>query len=360
MTTKTMRAGATVSVTGQGSAEHANAAGNARKSLGLRDIAKLAGVSHQTVSRVLNDHPNTSEATRAKVMKVVEENNYRPSRVARALATSRHQRIGAVVEGVGQTGPASTLRSIESAAFGRDYTVSTLSVGDGLTVSDAAEHLMDHGVDGLIVIAPRAATVRRLLERELHLPYVVVNAEQPEAPSTVSVDQIDGARQAVSHLLDAGHRVIMHIAGPLDWADARARERGWRDTLVANGAPVVEPVAGDWTPDSGYAAVARVLAQRDCTAVFAANDQMALGLIHGLYDAGIRVPQDVSVVGFDDLPESAHYLPPLTTIRQDFAALGSSAVGSLLDQVEHPGREVPGVRVRPRLVTRSSTARPRG
>jgi DNA-binding LacI/PurR family transcriptional regulator len=264
-----------------------------------------------------------------------------------------------VVEGVGQTGPASTLRSIETAAFARDYTVSTLSVGDGLTVAEASEHLMDHGVDGLIVIAPRVVTVRRLLERKLDLPYVIVNAETPEAASTVSVDQFDGARQAVSHLLDAGHKVIMHVAGPLDWADARARERGWRDTLVASGLPVVEPVAGDWSPDSGYAAVARVLAQSDCTAVFVANDQMSLGLIHGLHDAGVRVPEDISVVGFDDLPESAHYLPPLTTIRQDFAALGSSAVGSLLDQVEHPNRPVPGVRVRARLVVRSSTARPR-
>jgi DNA-binding LacI/PurR family transcriptional regulator len=327
--------------------------------MGLRDIAKLAGVSHQTVSRVLNGHPNTSNATREKVMKVVQEYNYRPSRVARALATSRHQRVGVVVEGVGQTGPASTLRSIETAAFARDYTVSTLSVGDGLTVAEASEHLMDHGVDGLIVIAPRVVTVRRLLERKLDLPYVIVNAETPEAASTVSVDQFDGARQAVSHLLDAGHKVIMHVAGPLDWADARARERGWRDTLVASGLPVVEPVAGDWSPDSGYAAVARVLAQSDCTAVFVANDQMSLGLIHGLHDAGVRVPEDISVVGFDDLPESAHYLPPLTTIRQDFAALGSSAVGSLLDQVEHPNRPVPGVRVRARLVVRSSTARPR-
>jgi DNA-binding LacI/PurR family transcriptional regulator len=279
--------------------------------------------------------------------------------VARALATSRHQRVGVVVEGVGQTGPASTLRSIETAAFARDYTVSTLSVGDGLTAAEASEHLMDHGVDGLIVIAPRVVTVRRLLERKLDLPYVIVNAETPEAASTVSVDQFDGARQAVSHLLDAGHKVIMHVAGPLDWADARARERGWRDTLVASGLPVVEPVAGDWSPDSGYAAVARVLAQSDCTAVFVANDQMSLGLIHGLHDAGVRVPEDISVVGFDDLPESAHYLPPLTTIRQDFAALGSSAVGSLLDQVEHPNRPVPGVRVRARLVVRSSTARPR-
>lgn len=327
-----------------------------QRSMGLRDIAKLAGVSHQTVSRVLNGHQNTSEATREKVMKVVEAHNYRPSRVARALATSRHQRIGVVVEGAGQTGPASTLRSIEAAAFARDYTVSSLTVGDGLTVSDAADHLLDHGVDGLIVVAPRVSTVARLFDVGVDLPHVVVNAESPEGECTVSVDQFDGARQAVSHLLDAGHQVIMHVAGPLDWADARARERGWRDTLVAAGRAVVEPVGGDWTADSGYAAVARVLSRKDCTAVFVANDQMALGLIHGLHDAGLRVPEDLSVVGFDDVPESAHYLPPLTTIRQDFSALGSSAVGSLLEQVEHPGRTVPGVRVRPRLVVRDSTA----
>ncbi|WP_394160105.1 LacI family DNA-binding transcriptional regulator [Galactobacter valiniphilus] len=327
---------------------------------GLREIARLAGVSHQTVSRVLNGHPNIRPATRDKVMAVVNEQNYRPSRVARALATRRHDRIGVVVDGATQIGPASTLRAIEAAAYARDYTISTLTASrEGTPIRDAVSHLVDHGVDGLIAIAPRTETIRELLGDPGELPVVVINADAPQGRSTVSVDQAAGSRLAMDHLLSLGHRVIMHIAGPRDWAEGRAREAAWRESLVAAGLPVRPALVGDWTADRGYALAAQVAATPDCTAVFAANDQMALGLIHGLHEAGLRVPEDVSVVGFDDLAESAHYLPPLTTVRQDFEALGTASVTALLERIHHPGEAAKATRIPARLVLRKSTTQPR-
>ncbi|MGO3884883.1 MAG: substrate-binding domain-containing protein, partial [Mycetocola sp.] len=159
-------------------------------------------------------------------------------------------------------------------------------------------------------------------------------------------------------LISQGHRVIMHIAGPRDWAEAQVRERGWREELVLAGLPIRPPLVGDWSADFGYEAAKRVVATPDCTAVFAANDQMALGLIHGLHDAGVRVPEDVSVVGFDDFAEARHLLPPLTTIRQDFNQLGSAAVAALIDLIEDPQSDNEVQRIEPTLVVRQSTAPP--
>ena len=331
----------------------------APQATGLREIARLAGVSHQTVSRGLNGHPNIRPATRDKVLAVVKEQNYRPSRVARALATRRHERIGVVVDGASQMGPASTLRAIEAAAYARDYTISTLTASrQGTPIRDAVSHLVDHGVDGLIAIAPRTETIRQLLGDPGDLPVVVINADAPADRCTVSVDQSAGSRLAMDHLLAQGHRVIMHIAGPRDWAEARAREAAWREALVSAGLPVRPALVGDWTADRGYELAAQVAATQGCTAVFAANDQMALGLIHGLHDAGVRVPEDVSVVGFDDLEESRHYLPPLTTVRQDFEALGTASVEALLELIAHPGEVPEPRRIQAVLVERSSTAGP--
>jgi DNA-binding LacI/PurR family transcriptional regulator len=332
----------------------------APQATGLREIARLAGVSHQTVSRVLNGHPNIRPATREKVMAVVNEQNYRPSRVARALATRRHERIGVVVDGASQSGPSSTLRAIEAAAYARDYTISTLTASrEGTPMRDAVSHLVDHGIDGLIAIAPRTETIRELLGDPGELPVVVINADAPQDRSTVSVDQAAGSRLAMDHLISLGHRVIMHIAGPRDWAEARAREGAWRERLVVAGLPVRPALVGDWTADRGYALAAQVAQTPDCTAVFAANDQMALGLVHGLHDAGLRVPEDISVVGFDDLAESAHYLPPLTTVRQDFEALGTASVIALLEQIAQPGGTTQARRIPAELVLRASTAPPR-
>lgn len=324
----------------------------------IYDVANHAGVSHMTVSRVLNGHPNIRESTRERVLQAIDEMNYTRSSIARALATSRAMRIGVLVDGPVQFGPNSTLRALESAARNVGYAVSAFSISDeeDSQIDDGVMELVTQGVDALCVIAPRASSLARLRQQSTGLPTIVVKAEPDPVWHTVAVDQRAGATLAVMHLIEQGHRVIAHLAGPLDWYDAREREGGWRDALALAGLDAPTPVAGDWTSDYGYA-FGSSFEVGETTAVFAANDQMALGLIHGLAERGISVPGDVSVVGFDDLPDARHFLPPLTTVRQDFAALGELALRQIVAAIE--GEEgVTHDLIEPRLIVRASSARP--
>lgn len=325
----------------------------------IYDVAKQAGVSHMTVSRVLNGHPNIRESTRDRVLKAIDEMNYTRSSIARALATRRAMRIGVLVDSPVQYGPNSTLRAIESAARDAGYSISSFSISDDehSQIDSGVVELVTQGVDALCVIAPRASSLDLLRQQSTRIPTLVIKAEPDPQMHTVAVDQRAGATVAVSHLIELGHRSIAHLSGPLDWFDARAREQGWRDALTTAGLPVLEPVIGDWTSDFGYDFSTRSDFS-DVTAVFAANDQMALGLVHGLAERGIRVPQDVSIVGFDDLPDARHFLPPLTTVRQDFAALGALAMQLIIAAIE--GEEgAAHDKIAPTLVIRSSTAPPR-
>jgi len=335
------------------------AAGGAVARPNIYDVAERAGVSHMTVSRVLNGHPNIREATRTRVMAAIEEMNYTRNSIARALATNRSMRIGVIIDNPGYFGPSSTMRAVEAAAREHGYAVSTFSAVDGEDdrIDAGITELVTHGVDGLCVIAPRASSLDVLRRKSLGVPTLVIMEEADATMHTASVDQRAGAASAVQHLIDLGHRSILHIAGPLDWFDAKARAEAWRSTLEQAGLPVPELLIGDWTSDSGYE-FGRSLELGDATAVFSANDQMALGLIHGLAERGIRVPADVSVVGFDDLPDARHYLPPLTTVRQKFATLGRLVIAELLEAIE--GRTVEHRElIQPKLKVRSSTAPPR-
>jgi DNA-binding LacI/PurR family transcriptional regulator len=225
-----------------------------------------------------------------------------------------------------------------------------------VTAHDALVSLMAIGIDALCLITPRTSSIDLLREVSSGIPTLVVKAEPEDDFLTVSVDQKAGAALAAQHLIDLGHREILHLAGPLDWLDARARDREWHAHLDLAGLPARDSVVGDWTSDSGYAFGREV--EPDFTAVFAANDQMALGLIHAFHERGIRVPEDVSVVGFDDMPDARHFLPPLTTIRQDFHVLGVLSVATLLAELE--GDDVPRrTLLEPVLVVRESTAAPR-
>lgn len=332
------------------------AAGGAKAN--IRQVAALAGVSHMTVSRVLNGHPSIAPATREKVLAAIRELDYRPNSAARALATRRSNRIGVIVESVVEFGPGSTARAIEDAAHERGYTVSTIAVDRTVTADEALASLRSIGIDALCLITPRADSVEVVREASRDLPTLVVAAEPEEGLYSAAVDQRLGARLALEHLVELGHRDILHLAGPLDWLDARAREQEWREFLGSRGLPLRPVAVGDWTSDSGFEFGRSLAGMPEFTAVFAANDRMALGLVHALHEAGIRVPQDVSVVGFDDLPDARHFLPPLTTVRQDFRALGSLAVDTLLAELE--GSEVPEHSlITPHLIVRASTARPR-
>lgn len=327
--------------------------------MSIREVAALAGVSHQTVSRVINDHGSIRPETRDRVLKVIEEVNYRPSGVARALATRRSMRIGVVVDSAGQFGPNATVRAVEEAAREAGYSVSAVTISPGPTrnANTAVDHLMSHGIDALCIVAPRSSSVDLLMAHADDVPTLVVSSGLDTNLLTASVDQRLGARLAVKHLLSLGHERILHMSGPTDWLDARGREAGWRSALRSARAKALPVVVGDWTADFAYDYATSLTGPLDFTAVFCANDQMALGLLHGLAGRGIDVPGDVSVVGFDDLPEARHYLPPLTTVRQDLNTLGQRVVETLIAAIE--GKDATHATViEPVLVVRESTAPP--
>lgn len=325
----------------------------------MRQVAALAGVSHQTVSRVINGHPSIRPATRDRVLQVIEEVKYRPNSAARALATRRSSRIGVVVDSAIKFGPNATLRAVEESAREAGYSVSSVTVAEdrALSAKLAVDHLLSQGIDALCIIAPRSSSVDLLRARAEGMPTLAVTSARDLSMLTASVDQRRGAELAVEHLLGLGHRDILHVAGPMDWLDARGRERGWRAALEAADIESRPPVVGDWTADFGFAFARDYLDPIDFTAVFCANDQMALGVLHGLSVRGIKVPEDVSIVGFDDLPEARHFRPALTTVRQDFETLGQRTVEALISAIEG-GRPPTRTVIEPELIVRDSTAAP--
>jgi DNA-binding LacI/PurR family transcriptional regulator len=326
----------------------------------IRQVAVIAGVSHMTVSRVLNDHPNIKPDTRRRVLEAIEELDYRPNLVARALATQRTRRIGVIIESPVAFGPTSILRAVELAARTADYSVTAVALheDEALSPQDAVDNLVTQGVDALCVIAPRSSSVAALRRISLSVPMLVVKADADPTFLTVSIDQHAGTTLVVDHLVALGHRDILHIAGPLDWLDARARERAFHTRAKSWGIRERPIVVGDWTADFAYDFAMGLNRLPDYTAVFVANDDMAIGLIHGLHDKGFEVPKDLSVVGFDDVPLARHFIPPLTTVRQDFHALGGAVVEMLRAAIE--GREIPTLtRIPTELVPRASSAAPR-
>ena len=328
----------------------------------MGDVARLAGVSHQTVSRVVNESANVSPQTRARVLDVMRDLDYRPNPAAKSLVTGRSRTLGVVSFDTTLFGPASTLAGIERAARAEHYAVSVASLKsiDRLAVLNAVERLRDQRVAGIAVVAPTVATFKALQVVPSQTPLVAVEGDPHLDFPVVAVDQVRGAREATQHLVDLGHREIWHVRGPRTWLEANGRVRGWRETL--KGAGVMPPrtvLAGDWSPGSGYQAGLALADEPDVTAVFVANDQMAVGLLRALYEKGRRVPEDVSVVGFDDIPEAAYLRPPLTTVRQPFDEVGRRCLRHLLNQVEAGERILRRDIVRPQLIVRESTAPPR-
>ncbi|PZQ90700.1 MAG: LacI family transcriptional regulator [Leifsonia xyli] len=320
----------------------------------IRDVARLAGVSHQTVSRVLNDHPSIRDTTRQRVLEVMAELQYRPNRAARALASSRSRTIGILSAMSTDYGPASIMTSIEAAARANGYWVSIANIDPSLdgSISDALDQLRAQAVEAIVVVAPQKRVFEALATLPFDVPYVTLQATGDDGHA-LFFDQYAGARLATRHLLELGHRAIYHLTGPQNWIEADARMQGFLDEMNAWDAPTTAPILGDWTADFGYFAGQELLRVRDFTAVFASNDQMALGLLHAFRDGGVEVPGEVSVIGFDDIPEAAHFWPPLTTVRQDFAELGQRAVAFLLGELDAD------LTIPPQLVVRSSTAAPR-
>jgi len=324
----------------------------------MADVARLAGVSHQTVSRVLNDNPHVKEETRGRVLSAIRELDYRPNSAARTLVTRRSQTLGVVSFDTTLYGPASMLYGIEQAARSAGYFVSIASLRslDGRSVQEAVDRLRDQAVEGVLVIAPQTSTVGALAQVRSAVPMVAVGSGSQARVPGAAVDNEAGARAATQYLLDLGHRTVHHVAGPLTWLDAQARQAGWRSVLTAAGAEVPVVVGGDWSARSGYEAGMQLLGDRAATAVFCANDHMALGVLRALNEAGRAIPGDISVVGFDDIPEASYFTPPLTTVRQDFGELGRRGLELLVAQVEGGTGARDRALVVPELVLRESIA----
>ena len=318
--------------------------------VGVREVARAAGVSTQTVSRVINDNPGIRAETRERVLEAMQALDYRVNNAARALGTSRTRTIGILVSDASMYGPAVGILALEAAAraAGRWVTAAYADAGDESSVVEAAQHLSAQGVDGIVVLAPHARTLTALGAAGLGLPVTALHSTDAYAL------QRDAAAIAVAHLAEAGHRRIAHLAGPEDWLEAVARAEGFDAALAERRLSSAGLWRGDWSAASGFAAaddIARALRTGDGpTAVFVANDQMALGLIAGLVDAGIAVPGEVSVVGVDDNPDAAYYRPALTTVRLDVAGEAARCIAEVL------GLEAPAAPADPVLIRRASSA----
>jgi DNA-binding LacI/PurR family transcriptional regulator len=327
----------------------------------MSDVAARAGVSHQTVSRVINGSPNVAPKTRARVERAIAELGYRPNTAARALVTGSTRTIGLVIVKINHYGPAQTLVGLEQAARAAGYALSVTVLDDATAgaMCDAVDRFVAQSVDAVVALATYDAVSEALGTLDPPVPLVAVHSGRG-ARTAVGMDQIAGARLATRHLLELGHRTVHHVAGPADSQEARDRIEGWRGELLAAGAPVPPLLHGDWTPPSGHASGRRLATRmrdgEDVTAVFPGNDQMALGLLAAFREEGLAVPRDVSVVGFDDLPEAPYFAPPLTTVRQDFAELGRRAARLALSRLK--GEAVLPEPVLPALVQRSSTGPP--
>ncbi|MFC5729475.1 MULTISPECIES: LacI family DNA-binding transcriptional regulator [Nocardioides] len=326
----------------------------------MADVARLAGVSHQTVSRVVNGQTNLRPETRERVLRAIDQLGYRPNAAARSLVTRRSGTIGVIGSRSGYWGPSTVHRAIQTAGREGGYFVSSVNV-QVLTreeFADAMNHLRDQHVEGIVLIAANDDAVDAARAHAgKGVPVVVVEGDEDKATWTVGVDQVAGAELGTTHLLELGHERVLHLSGPSPWTEARARLAGYRNAMYDAGVAPELHIEGDWSARSGYQAGQRIAARDDVTAVFCANDQMALGLLRSLSEAGRSVPDDISVVGFDDIPEAAYLIPPLTTVRQDFDAVGRRAIQILRAAItDEPG---PERLISPELVVRDSTQAPR-
>jgi len=327
----------------------------------MADVARRAGVSAQTVSRVSNGYPGVVAATREAVLDAMEELGYRPNGAARALKLGEFRTIGVLLFTLSTTGNMRTLEAIATSAASAGYAITLIPVQAHTQdeVVGAFTRLGDLAVDAIVVVMEVHLLDSGTVQLPPGVPVVVVDSNAGEQYAVVDTDQADGARQAVEHLLQLGHRTVWHVAGPEESFAASGRAQAWAATLREHGREVPAVLRGDWSALSGYAAGLRLADEPTCTAVFSANDQMALGLLRAFHERGRTVPDDISVVGFDDLPDTVAYTPPLTTMHQDFAEVGRRCVELLVRQLGArrtlPGKTLVGAR----LVVRESTAPPR-
>ncbi|MEU6789476.1 LacI family DNA-binding transcriptional regulator [Nonomuraea angiospora] len=322
----------------------------------MADVARAAGVSAQTVSRALRDSPNVNPETRKRVLAAVERLGYRFNNAARVLSSGRSHTVGLVLlQSGGYYSRSAVTAGVEAAAGAAGYAVSIATIArlDTGLMERSLSKLADQGVDGIVIAVPLISVTQKMEDITRDIPTVTLDGSRTASARVLGIDQKEAGRLATRHLLDLGHRQVWHVSGPDEWIEARQRRQGWQECLAAAGIQAPPPLEGDWSPDSGYRQ-GQVLAMiPDVTAVFAASDEMAFGVIRALREHGRSVPADVSIVSVDDIALAAYCHPPLTTVRQDFYRSGAAAVALLL------GGETTDALATASLSVRDSTAPPR-
>lgn len=323
----------------------------------MHDVAARAGVSHQTVSRVLNDFPGIRPATRQRVLDAIAELGYRRNVAARSLATGRSQIVGVLAPDEANYGPVSSFYAVERALRSAGFQpLATVTSDDEASITDALAFLLDHSIEALVLMAPTHSVLEVADAAALDLPVAYLLTGDERAPWSASVDQARGVELAITHLIEQGHRRIQHVAGPFDSTEAQLRRAEFDRIVAAHGLEALEVLGGSWSAEGGHEAAAHI--DPRATAVFCANDQLAIGVTHRLAQDGVVVPRDLSVVGYDDIPEAAYMIPSLTTVYQDFRGVGTLAVRAIVAALqggEHPDMSP----LAPQLVVRSSVAPPR-
>lgn len=325
----------------------------------IYDVAALAGVSHQTVSRVFNNQPNIRPATKAKVEEAMAQLGYQPNPAARSLVTAKSNMIGLLVSDTGLYGPAGMLNAMERQARQAGYFAITVAVRSDSPEAweEGIRHLAKMHVEGIATIALRSEVLQLATSIMPNVKMVAIDADdEADQVRAVGIDNFKGAHMATQHLIELGHRQILHIAGPSTSSEASSRLRGYQKAMTEAGLKT-SVVQGDWTAETGY----RIGVELDLdgaapTAIFTANDHLALGLIKALSARGVSIPEDISLVGFDDIPEAPYFLPPLTTVRQDFTQLGELAIQVLLSDLAGTKRKKMAT-ITPQLVLRESATR---
>jgi len=331
----------------------------------LKEVAAAAGVSAQTVSRVVNGRSDVAPQTREHVQHVIDRLGYKPSKIARSLIQGRSYSLGVVSMGVGFYGPAQTLAGIQQEADEQGYSLllKMLSDPEELNVDDMIQDILSYHVDGIVWAIPEIGQNRDWIQRalpKLSVPIAFLTMQARPNLTTIAIDNRLGGRLATRNLIEHGCQKIGLITGPLNWWEARQRELGWREELLAHNDVVDESCIahGDWNSPSGEHCMRMLLDwHSDLDGVFASNDQMALGAMKAARELNRRIPEDLSIVGFDDIPESAYFYPPLTTIRQDMSQVGGTAVNQLIHLLEHTdenGRPNAFL-LEPELIVRDST-----
>ncbi|WP_027712533.1 LacI family DNA-binding transcriptional regulator [Dickeya chrysanthemi] len=329
------------------------------KPVTLNDVAAYAGVSYQTVSRVLNQAPHVSARTREKVEQAMAALHYIPNRVAQQLARRSATTIGLATIDLSLHAPSQIAAAIKTTAseLGFNVVISMLRAADGNDIQRAVNELLSQRVDGVLINVPLEQEEAEHIHQLCAATPVLFLDTPPTAdlPSVI-FDPHQGTRLAIDHLVALGHQRIALLAGPQSSVSARLRYEGWQQALAAHQLTPCAIAEGDWSASAGYQQAHLLLASSvRPTAIAVANDQMALGVLRAIHEYGLRVPEQISVIGFDDTRDSAYFQPPLTTIRQDFRQLGRESVNRLLDCLQHPHTPTP-LRLKTTLIPRQTTA----